>query len=723
MFKVARGSIFTVRRTVLNNQSTSSRLLVKGMVRASLRCSCSVAVVAASLSSRRTGCEGFGGANWTKKITMSTNAASNAASSESATAVTSLNKLDANHPLYPLWSKWHLSWIEQLSPESNPLPPHENRSMRQVTNGHYVLVQPTPLRNPHLIAYSQELANSLGLSEEQVKSTEFTAFFSGQTADLPTWATPYALSIMGKRYNTNCPFGNGNGYGDGRAISIGETAMPNKWEFQLKGGGPTPFCRGADGRAVLRSSIREFLASEAMHHLGIDTTRALSLIVSLKGDTSRRPWYSEQVDGSSPSLPDINDPRLALYSVEQRQQIIQQLARQKRDPDIMIDEPNAITCRVAPSFARIGHVDLFARRVAREALQCSHDLAKLKTSTPFKELEQLIWHVAYREFYQQAYEPYYSKNDLEACVRVILTESANRIADMVAGWIRVGFAQGNFNADNCLIAGRTMDYGPFGFMDEYQPLFAKWTGSGDHFGFLNQPTAGYVNYMVLVESILTILKPSHSDTQIEAIEREMLAYGKLQFQNSLNQTWRLKMGFHPLDDSSPDWSKLEPLLRNNSVDWTLFWRQLSYVAQMFPIRPDADISTDYDKMMVALIGDEERSSPFYESLDLSAYNQFKDWIALWRQALVKSTLDPDHTHNDNLWPEERMLQANPKYVLREYMLVDAYTNAAKGDYSTILQLQELTNDPYSEGSPEMHSRYYRRAPRESLTTGGTAFMT
>ena len=147
------------------------------------------------------------------------------------------------------------------------------------------------------------MAANLGIPESDVQSERFARFFSGDADVLPgmeTWATPYALSIMGQRQVSNCPFGNGNGYGDGRAVSVGEVVgtrargdggdptAPQRWEMQLKGGGPTPFCRGADGRAVLRSSIREFLASEAMHALGVSTTRALSLVVS-EGDEVRRP--------------------------------------------------------------------------------------------------------------------------------------------------------------------------------------------------------------------------------------------------------------------------------------------------------------------------------------------------------------------------------------------------------------------------------------------------
>merc|ERR1719326_2088437 len=139
-----------------------------------------------------------------------------------------------------------------------------------------------------------------------------------------SWATPYALSIMGQAMYDNCPFGTGNGYGDGRAISIGEVVAPSgqRWEMQLKGGGRTPFCRGADGRAVLRSSLREFLASEAMHFLRVPTTRALSLVVS-RTETTKRPWYSGARDDAVPA-PSISedDPRLAKFPPQVRKQLI-----------------------------------------------------------------------------------------------------------------------------------------------------------------------------------------------------------------------------------------------------------------------------------------------------------------------------------------------------------------------------------------------------------------
>ena len=261
------------------------------------------------------------------------------------------------------------SWVRCLveDPEAGKHAP--NKFSREVKSGHYVRVKPTPLGHPYVVMHSPELAGDLGLDEASVGDARFARFFGGEHGALPfpegeSWATPYALSIMGEPMVRNCPFGSGDGYGDGRAVSVGEVKAPggSRYELQLKGGGQTPFCRGADGRAVLRSSLREFLASEAMHFLGVETTRALSLVVS-GGETTRRPWYS----GRQADVPEISedDPRLAQFPLQLRRQLIRQLQQQGSgggDPDVMVEETCAITCRVAPSFVRVGHVDHFARR-------------------------------------------------------------------------------------------------------------------------------------------------------------------------------------------------------------------------------------------------------------------------------------------------------------------------------------------------------------------------
>ena len=356
------------------------------------------------------------------------------------------------------------SWPRQLSPETEinllksqsheSLSPKldDNRSKRPVYNGHFVPVKPTGIKNPRLVLYSQDVAEEqLKLSEEQISSDEFVQWVSGNLVTGETWATPYALSIMGKRYTNNCPYGTGDGYGDGRAISIAEF---NGQELQLKGAGRTPFSRGADGRAVLRSSIREFLASEAMHWLGVPTTRALSLVVSENGDTVNRPWYS---DDATLQVPTMDDPRLENYSDEQKREVIQRLRNQKSDPNRMITEPCAITCRVAPSFMRIGHLDLFARRAEKKSMENAETTdSRYDVSTnEWKELEDIIWHACYREFREDAYDPFFEKKDIASAATVLLEKSVEKLATMVTHWIRVGFAQGNFNADNCLISGMT----------------------------------------------------------------------------------------------------------------------------------------------------------------------------------------------------------------------------------------------------------------------------
>ena len=396
---------------------------------------------------------------------------------------------------------------------------------RPVYNGHYVRVSPLPLKNPKLVLVSEDACHMLGLEKEEiVHSTEFLKYFSGdvkaagaltsQDVDVETWSTPYALSIMGKRYVQD-EYG-GDGYGDGRAMSVGEVLVPHhpfegssssttidpdsgievlsgqyypeqarRYELQLKGSGPTPFCRGGDGRTVLRSSIREFLASEAMHHLNVGTTRALCLIASegekkkvffglkkkkTEGDLTLRPWYSDKKKAMARMI-STQDPRLAGYSEEDKREIVNQYAiRAKAEPQEMIEEKCAITTRVCRSFLRVGHFDLFARRVDTVKEEADGSTV-MKDTTEYKELEALMWHACYREFYNEAYAPFYELGDAKSAALILLECSMKKIAVMVADWVRVGFVQGNFNADNCLISGKTMDYGPFGWVEVYVSWF------------------------------------------------------------------------------------------------------------------------------------------------------------------------------------------------------------------------------------------------------------
>jgi uncharacterized protein YdiU (UPF0061 family) len=369
-----------------------------------------------------------------------------------------------------------------------------NQSMREVKTGHYVPVMPTPLPEPKLIMHSPEMAAELGLSEEHCTSPEFLRFFSGDVSAVPgsdAWATPYALSIYGEfQRNQQCPFRNGCGYGDGRAISIQEIVAPNgnRWELQLKGAGRTPFCRGGDGRAVLRSSIREFLVSEAMHHLGVGTTRALSLAVS-QTEKVRRPVPEEDECGNR-------------Y------------------------EPCAITCRTCTTFLRIGHFEVFGRRLSAARKGCR------LVEKSVRNLEMLVDRALNYEFGGVTAETSSSEK-----AWALLRHAARSIAEMTAQWVRIGFCQGNFNSDNCLVSGKTMDYGPFGFIEIYDPQFGSWVGSGSHFAFTNQPQAGMMNMRSLTEA----LSPLLAEEEEEVWAKVKALYLQIS-EEAQAEVWRQKLG-------------------------------------------------------------------------------------------------------------------------------------------------------------------------------------
>jgi len=569
------------------------------------------------------------------------------------------------------------SWTKQLSEDPEARRYEPNRSSREVRSGHFVRVAPKALGSPELLLYSEEVAADLGLSREAVEDERFVRYFSGEASALNlggTWATPYALSIMGQEMYSNCPFGTGDGYGDGRAISVGEVVVEGKrYELQLKGGGQTPFCRRADGRAVLRSSLREFLASEAMHFLGVETTRALCLVAS-RGETVERGWYS---GGSGDSVGE-DDPRLAHLPTHVRKQLVRELRGRM---DVAIRETTAITCRVAPSFMRVGHLDLFARRAAREP-----DDALRRD-----ELRAIVAHAIFRE-YPDLWREGLATDPvaLRAAAVAMATRARDNLARLAAGWIRVGFCQGNFNADNCLVAGRTMDYGPFGFMDQYDPGFAKWVGSGEHFAFANQPKAAQVNFATLVKSLVPLFSRDDPDGLAEL--RALVETADDVFRAAVDAAFASKLGFPaPSDRTVALWRRLEPLLRSGRLDYSIAFRELA----------EFDASRLLDR--AAYPGGDDVST------------QLAAWIDDWTAALADAGIDRPAA-------ALAMNRANPKYVLREWMLVDAYNAANRGDLSVARDLHALVKSPYDD-QPDFHDRYYRRADPDDLTKPGTAFMT
>lgn len=594
-------------------------------------------------------------------------------------------------PLATLERGADLSWMEKLTPDPESSKHSPNKTSREVKSGHYVPVFPTPLPNPKLLIYSKRFSRELGFTEEDVKSSEFLRFFSGDMSSVPamkSWCTPYALSIMGTKYTSNCPFGNGNGYGDGRAVSVGESILEGqRWEFQLKGGGTTPFCRGADGRAVLRSSIREFLASEAMDALNIGTTRAISLILST--ETARRPWYSGR-PAEQQEVPDLDDPRIAHLPLQYRKLLIEQLSQPSKDPDIMVTEPCAITCRVSPSFLRVGHIDLFAIR-ARDG-----------TEQQKAEHAAIVEHALFREFPSLLPDA-----PLPDRALAMVPAVADRLATLAAEWIRVGFCQGNFNADNCLVGGRTMDYGPFGFIDKFDPLFAKWTGSGEHFAFMNQTVAAYTNFAVLAESLDPLFE---NDPEGLLKLKGLVETQHSIFTDKLAAVWARKMGL-PVTEKGIDiggtlWQELKQIIHpsNLPTDWTIFWRQLPKILD------HTDESKSTDNVLIAPI-----MSAFYASPSPENVKRMASWLRSWLSALENESRSIAVIKN-------QMNGANPKYIPREWMLVDTYKAAGEGNMALLHELHELFENPYAE-QPAMEEKYYKRAPDEALTKQGTAFMT
>eukprot|EP00501_MAST-03F_sp_TOSAG23-6_P001369 GSMAST32.ASY1.ANO1.1423.1 assembled CDS len=556
------------------------------------------------------------------------------------------------------------SWLDSLKVDPEHASNAPNKTMRQVRSGHYVPVLPTALPNPKLVAFSPEMASELGLSDDECKSEKFASFFSGDIdvvtgRPFKSWCTPYALSIYGTE--------NGNGYGDGRAISIGEVERPTsgrRWEMQLKGAGKTPFCRGADGRAVLRSSVREFLVSEAMHKLGVSTTRALSLVTS-DSEKVRRQWYSKG-----------------------EKMLIAQLKNELQNPNIVIMENTAITCRVAPSFIRVGHIELFARR------------ARKLDKSSLHELRLIVEHLITREY------PFINEED-----RVIRLADvfSTRLSNLTANWIRVGFCQGNFNSDNCLAAGRTMDYGPFGFIQRFEPLWNMWSGGGEHFGFLNQPTAGTKNF----ESFCNALRPLLDSEGGEKLSR-LAAQHSQRAQFALNCMWKQKLASPAsafMDETIAIIHDLNKLMTSSEADYTMLWWQLSVIAENFldSIQLPATNSVEISESKVLLMDQNVK-------------------VFFTKNFLVKIVVSGKNGLSNGCTVATSMRCVSPKYIPREWMLVNAYEKAMKGDYSQVVHLQKVFMNPYSKSvkTKQCDKEFYTKAPIDTYRgcgVGGTSFMT
>ena len=534
------------------------------------------------------------------------------------------------------------SLLDILNPDPESTKDGEDHRPRQVRSGHFVPVTPKPLPQPTYISHSKTFFAELGLKQELALNEEFKKLFSGDLSETRDpmrpfgWATGYALSIYGTEYNQQCPFGNGNGYGDGRAISVFEGILKGqRWEMQLKGGGPTPYCRGADGRAVLRSSVREFLAQDLMHALGVPTSRSLTLYVS-QTETVRRPWYSESSNSS--------------------------------DPDILVEDPVAISTRVAPSFIRVGQLELFARR------------ARTNTHPDvLKELRMIVMHLIDREYKSEIDQTLDFSTQLIKLAKLY----RERLTTLVADLLRIGYCQGNFNSDNCAAGGFTLDYGPFGFCEVFDPRFQPWIGGGEHFSFFNQPVAAEANFHMFWKAIRLLI--ADDPAALEQLDKICDGF-KQNINTTTQQMWADKLGLTHCNESLVN--ELFQLMVQTKVDFTIFFRELCKIPKDW-----SDLKTS-----------------FYTSIPTELEHQWQTWLKSWNE-LIEGSGDPNKI-------AEKMKRVNPKYTWREWLIAPAYQQAKQGDYALVKELQEVFSHPYEEQSKAIEEKYYRLKPAEYFNAGG-----
>ena len=534
------------------------------------------------------------------------------------------------------------SLLNTLNPDPESTKDGQDHRPRQVRSGHFVPVTPKPLAQPSYVSHSETLFCELGLDQDLAFNDEFKKLFSGDLSATREpmrpfgWATGYALSIYGTEYNQQCPFGNGNGYGDGRAISVFEGILKGqRWEMQLKGGGPTPYCRGADGRAVLRSSVREFLAQDLMHALGVPTSRSLTLYVS-QTETVRRPWYSENSNSS--------------------------------DPDILVEDPVAISTRVAPSFLRVGQLELFARR----ARNSDHP-------DVLKELRMIVLHLIDREYKSEIDQTL----DFSTQLIQLAELYQDRLTNLVANWLRIGYCQGNFNSDNCAAGGFTLDYGPFGFCEVFDPLFQPWIGGGEHFSFFNQPVAAEANFYMFWKSIrLLVIDNAAALEQLDKI----CGGFKPKINTTIEKMWADKLGLTNYNEVLVN--ALFQLMIETKVDFTIFFRELCKMPKHW-----SDLKTS-----------------FYTSIPTDLEHQWQAWLQSWNERIGD--------REDRTGIAEKMKRINPKYTWREWLIAPAYQQAKQGDYALIKELQEVFSHPYDEQSQAIEEKYYRLKPDQYLNAGG-----
>lgn len=451
--------------------------------------------------------------------------------------------------------------------------------------------RPTPLSEPpYPVAFSPAVAELLGLDPGAGDDPDFVAAVAGNR--VPAGAQPVAQVYAGHQFGVWVPR-----LGDGRAILLGQVRGPGgrHWDLQLKGAGRTPYARGADGRAILHSTVREFLASEAMAGLGIPTTRALAVVGS--GDPVQR-----------------ETPHTA-----------------------------AVLARVATTHVRFGTFEYFFYR------------------EQFDALAPLADHVIAGDYPEIA-----GIEDRTARYRAWMEAVIARTAELAAAWQAVGFCHGVLNTDNMSVAGQTLDYGPYGFMDSYIP---NWTPnhSDTHgrYAFDRQPTIALWNLGRFVQAILPLLADD-ADTAV-AVGREALDAYRGRFDAAYRRRMRAKLGLQEARDG--DDGLLEGLLRRMAAD-------------------GADYSRSFRALGRVGAGADAPAGAFLD--EFADRDGAAAWLADWRARLAAESATDDAARR------ARMDAVNPRYVLRNYLAEHAVARAREGDFGEIERLRAILAEPYAE---------------------------
>ncbi len=505
--------------------------------------------------------------------------------------------------------KMHLHLTDTFNKE---LPADKNlqNTRRQVSNACFSYVTPRKPSAPKLLHVAQEVASLIGLSEADTQSEAFLHTFSGKKVYEGTH--PYAMCYGGHQ------FGNWAGQlGDGRAINLMEvTHAHTSWTLQLKGAGETPYSRTADGLAVLRSSIREHLCSEAMHHLGVPTTRSLSLVLS-----------GDQV------LRDMMYNGNAAF------------------------ELGAIVCRVAPTFIRFGNFEILAAR---------KDIETLKTLTDYTILH----------FY-----PHIKGRDKAAYIQFFEAIATNTM-EMVTHWQRVGFVHGVMNTDNMSILGLTIDYGPYGWLEDYDPEWTPNTTDRSHkrYRFEHQPQIALWNLVQLANALYPLIE------EVEPIQNIIHAAQK-SYEQQYIAMMQQKLGLLEKNEGDETLiAALEQVLVLTETDMTIFFRNLANLSK------NDSVETALQTIAFA----------FYkpETLEGEVMEHWQKWIFAYLKRLSsEKTTDAAR--------KQQMNTINPKYVLRNYMAQLAIDAAENEDYTLIDELYTLLKNPYAE-QPQYEKWFAKR---------------